>query len=99
MNPAKKKWGGTRKPGTGSRLVETADASNIALLQEKIDAIKKELREKSPLLQVWGTLADLYAASRREDQARRVYLTLASGGLSRELREQAVSRLAALSGR
>jgi tetratricopeptide (TPR) repeat protein len=62
VNPAKKKWGGTRKPGTGSRLVETADASNIALLQEKIDAIKKELREKSPLLQLWGTLADLYAA-------------------------------------
>lgn len=50
------RWGPDAAPGGPG-----VEPDAVPAVQEHIDEIKRELREKTPLLGVWGTLADLYA--------------------------------------
>ena len=46
--------------------------------------------------QILFSLGDLYAESRREEEARRLYANLATEGVNPEIRERAVARLASM---
>ncbi len=53
-------------PGKKPRADDTParaddEETAIAAVQERIDEIKRTLPEKTPIMRVWGTLADLYA--------------------------------------
>ncbi|HZS39023.1 MAG TPA: hypothetical protein VFF06_19465 [Polyangia bacterium] len=78
---------------TARTLAHAGLAADAQALLEKTYAAERDPLERQQLL---FALGELYAETRRDDDARRVYTSLASGGGSAEIRERAVAQLAPL---
>nr|MDO8085730.1 tetratricopeptide repeat protein [Candidatus Sigynarchaeum springense]MDO8119295.1 tetratricopeptide repeat protein [Candidatus Sigynarchaeota archaeon] len=52
---------GTRPPGDDAPASSSSEVDKIPAVQRQIDEIKRALREKTHLMGIWGTLADLYS--------------------------------------
>src|SRR5581483_4901112 len=72
------------------RALHDAAPADAQALLEKTYAAERDPLERQQLL---FALGELYAETRRDDDARRVYTSLASGGGSAEIRERAVAQL------
>ncbi len=52
---------GARRRSDDAPAGAVGEVDSIPAVQGRIDEIKRELREKTPFMGIWGTLADLYA--------------------------------------
>jgi tetratricopeptide (TPR) repeat protein len=85
---------GKKPPAHSAPAPASDEETTIAAVQEHIDEIKRVLQEKTPIMRVWGTLADLYAL-KAAMQARVVDAAVEQGAASPDAIDESMGEYAA----